>query len=213
MCIGCGVCQEVCPRDAIDYSQKDEYLTITTKEFINYPQLEEGRFEFENDINLKSLYKDSLNTLTLREFEYMLNPQNPYSGQPLCPTDGKIAKEIAFLHIPNKDFLNEELEQLDNLQFKYILKQMDYIHNYLPDTNITLFTNTTELGELPMRYRHLFNDGITIEKLKKEIKLISIEGLKIEEHRENGKIVIEYNGNNNEFDLCIIGTGFRYKKD
>jgi heterodisulfide reductase subunit A-like polyferredoxin len=212
MCIGCGVCQEVCPKGAIDYTKKDAYFSIKAQRVRDFPKLDEGRFQFEDDFDLRLWYRGSLDVLTLQELEFMLNPQNPYCGLPLRPSDGRISESIAFINIPVKDSTNEELGQFDNLQLKYILKLMDYLHNQLPQINQILFTNTTELGELPNSYKKLESDGIIPDKFKENIKLITAKELKIEELKDkgNGKICIEFDGDRAEFDLVVIGSGFKY---
>ena len=67
-CIGCGICAEVCPRDAIEYDQKERRSEIEVDKIIVAPEMEE---------KIPSQYMYS-NVVTLTEFERILDESGPY---------------------------------------------------------------------------------------------------------------------------------------
>jgi len=205
MCIGCGVCQSVCPQDAIDYSMPDEYLTLTTTELDHYPKLTEGNFH-NNDM-LKELYKESLNVLTPMELEYMLTPKTVYNGLPMRPTNGVIPERIGFINLPENKYITEEQRKLNNLELAFILRLIEYLKKEQNQIDIKLFTNTTNSGALPTEFGYLNNDGIKTEELKDISIMVQDNNLKINENPKNKNIEIEYNGKKYEFDLAIVGAG------
>ena len=153
MCIGCGVCQAVCPQDAIDYLMVDESTSIVANEILVYPGLVEGRFQIEP--RLKDLYNNSLNALTPMELEYILTADSAYDDLILRPSDGELPENIAFINLPEQDLITESDTQLNCLEFEYMLKLILYITNKYPNLKITLFTNIDEIAGLPDDFSHL----------------------------------------------------------
>lgn len=101
-CIGCGICGEACPKDAIDYDQKEEVLNLNVTDIILSPVLEE--------IVPQEAY-NYLNVITLAEFEVMLDPDGLYGGKVMRPYDGEIPKKIAFISkTPSQDEILKEKE-------------------------------------------------------------------------------------------------------
>jgi formate hydrogenlyase subunit 6/NADH:ubiquinone oxidoreductase subunit I len=60
-CIGCGICAEVCPRDAIEYSQIEERTEIEVEKIIFVAEMEEK--------NPREEYFMHQNVVTQMEFE------------------------------------------------------------------------------------------------------------------------------------------------
>ena len=91
-CIGCGICGEVCPKDAIDYDQKEETLKINVSEMILAPITEE--------VIPQEVY-GNMNAITSTEFKVMLDHNGLYSGKVMRPNDGEIPEKIAFISEPS----------------------------------------------------------------------------------------------------------------
>lgn len=205
MCIGCGVCESVCPQDAIDYSMPDEYFTLKTKELLHYPKLTEGNFH--NNYNLKKLYNDSLNVLTPMELEYMLTPKTAYNGILMRPTDGVIPGSIGFINLAENEYITEEQRKFNNLEFEFILRLIKLIEKEQPQIDIKLITNTKKSGVLPAEFEYLNNERIKIEEFKNNIIMVHDNNLKILENPKNKNIEIECNGKKYDFELVIVGVG------
>jgi heterodisulfide reductase subunit A len=90
----CGICQEVCPTDAIDYHQEDEILE---KEF--------GAIVLATGYDLYAgeaapaeyLYGSHPNVLSGLQFERLLSATGPTGGEIICPSNGKEAQRIVFI--------------------------------------------------------------------------------------------------------------------
>jgi heterodisulfide reductase subunit A len=204
MCIGCGVCQAACTKDAIDYSLRDEHLVIETKKILNHQKMVEGNF---NDrYNLKSYYKNSLNVLTPMELEYILTPEGLYDGQIQRPSDGNIPMNIGFLNLPELEYITPNDRKLLNLEFVHMIKLIEVIKDKFPHIKISLFTNNSDFIDLPDDFQFL-NNTTKIDAVKDNIVLIDEEKTELNIVDETNTINIIINGEKTNFDMVIINTG------
>jgi NADPH-dependent glutamate synthase beta subunit-like oxidoreductase len=94
-CIGCGICAEICPKDAIEYEQTEERLDLKVDQIIFAVELEEKvpreGYRYHN-------------VVTQMEFERMLSESGPYGGLILRPYDGDIPKKIAFIQRDDDEY-------------------------------------------------------------------------------------------------------------
>ena len=111
-CIGCGICAEVCPENAIDYTRTDENLIITVDSIILAPSIEELLPNGEKcDYNIP-------NVITSFEFSDFLNPFGLYEGVILRPFDGEIPEKIAFIQCNNNKMYSQEILLREALKVK-----------------------------------------------------------------------------------------------
>ncbi|MBD3353916.1 MAG: FAD-dependent oxidoreductase, partial [Candidatus Lokiarchaeota archaeon] len=88
----CNKCAEICPKDAIDFKQKDEKIKLSVDAIVvatGYEQINPGilpQFGFEFD-----------NVLSSMQFERMNSINGPTGGKVLRPSDKKEPKSIAFI--------------------------------------------------------------------------------------------------------------------
>ncbi len=90
----CGICQKMCPADAIDYEQQDELITekfgaiVMATGYDLFPWEEAyGEYGFGK-------YKD---VITGMQFERMSNASGPTGGHIRRPSDGKEPKNVVFI--------------------------------------------------------------------------------------------------------------------
>jgi heterodisulfide reductase subunit A len=203
MCIGCGVCQMVCPKNAVDYNMKDEQLTINVKEIIDSsPLVETG---FQNEL-LADIYRNSLNAISPMELEFMLSNKKTFNNQVLRLSDGTVPNSIGFIYVPDTEFRTESQTKLDNLEFEYILRMIKHLQTQNPELDLKLFTNHIPKPEFPNSFEHLENNHTNPDELKNLIEIVPENSLKINKINENDSFELEYNGNKYSSDLLIIGT-------
>lgn len=87
----CQVCSKICPREAVDYSQKDTFIDINVGAII----LATG-FELMSKKEI-SEYDDDLDIIDGIQFERLLSPGGPTAGEVLRPSDGKTPREVVFI--------------------------------------------------------------------------------------------------------------------
>jgi heterodisulfide reductase subunit A len=89
----CGVCQKICPVDAVDYEQEDELVEeevgaiVVATGYDLYPIEKIGEYG-------GGKYPDVLTSL---QFERMLSASGPTNGEVRRPSDGKVPNEVVFL--------------------------------------------------------------------------------------------------------------------
>ena len=93
----CRICEKSCERDAIDFEQKDEVVTISDVGSIivaaGYNLIE----DVENEVLKNYGYKKYRNVVTALEFERMECASGPQEGHLKRFSDGRTPKKIAFL--------------------------------------------------------------------------------------------------------------------
>jgi heterodisulfide reductase subunit A-like polyferredoxin/coenzyme F420-reducing hydrogenase delta subunit len=211
MCIGCGVCKEVCPRNAIDYSMSDERMNINAKKVQYYTKIEEGRFD--DSYRLKELYKNSFNVLTPMELEYLLHRMGDFNNQLLRPLDGEVVRNIGFVFLPESDLITEKIHRLNNLELVYIVRLIKYINDNLPDIKVTFFSNLkqfSEIHELPKEFQYLTKNPITMENLKQEMKKVKDGEIQFNLQDSYETPVITQNDKTFKNDLIIVNTGLKF---
>lgn len=89
----CGVCQKLCPSNAIDYDQVDEIITekfggiVVATGFDLWDHSSLGEYGYGK-------YPDVISAI---QFERIMNASGPTDGKIIRPSDGKIPESIAFL--------------------------------------------------------------------------------------------------------------------
>jgi heterodisulfide reductase subunit A len=93
-CIGCGNCEGYCKAGAIAYDQTDEIKVLNVGSIILSP----GFDEFDLMVKRREYgYGTFPNVVSSLELERMLSATGPYGGMVLRPSDGEVAKKIAFI--------------------------------------------------------------------------------------------------------------------
>ena len=89
----CGLCQEACPRQAVDLSQEPREFEIRVQAAILAP----GAEPF-HPAGLSSYgYGRYADVITTLEMEGMLSPSGPTKGELLRPSDGRVPRRIAWI--------------------------------------------------------------------------------------------------------------------
>ncbi len=197
----CTKCEEVCPTNAIDKSQKPVEITIDIGAVI----LATGWEPY--DISVKSEYGYGIlkDVITNLEMERYASPTGPTHGKIIQPSTGKTPKTIAFIQCAGSRDINN-LEYCSNVCCMATLKQIQYIYEQIPDAKVYVFY---------MDIRSFRKEYERFHAKAQELGAVLIRGnvAKIYENTDNGSLrlrvedtilgeVLEINS-----DLVVLATG------
>ncbi|NYT19582.1 MAG: hydrogenase iron-sulfur subunit, partial [Methanosarcinales archaeon] len=148
-CVGCGLCKQACPADAIDYTLKEEEFSFTVGAVIvatGYQGFDAKRKEEYG----YSVYPD---VMTNMELERLLNASGPTRGKVVVPSTHEIPKKVAFIQcVGSRD------ETVDNPYCSRVccmssMKNAQMIKERYPDTDITIhYIDIRAAGEMYEEY-------------------------------------------------------------
>jgi heterodisulfide reductase subunit A len=139
-CLDCGGCSEchqclsACQAQAIDFSMRDEHLTVTAGSVVvstgfdlfqplQKPQYGYGRFP---------------NVITAMQMDRLLSPTRPYNTV-LRPSDGKIPDNIAYVLCAGSRDCQVGNELCSRVCCMYTVKQAQLIMGALPLADVTVY--------------------------------------------------------------------------
>ena len=178
-CIGCGICAEVCPHDAIVYDQTEERLEQSVEKLIFAADMEEN-------IPLEEFMYS--NVVSQIAFERIVSESGPYGGIILRPFDGDIPREIAFIQV-----LDADEDSCSHLAFEFLLQAAKSAKER--DVNSCIFA------------RELYEDTGDIKSVKiDEIRVTELEETK--NLRLQYVVEGEKEEKEKEFDMLVLSLGF-----
>jgi len=134
-CTGCRVCETACDREAIDFKDEPERVTIKVGAII----VATGYDVY--DATRKSEYGFGRygNVVTSLEFERVLNPTGTTEGHIARPTDGKPPKRIAFIQCVGSRDEVDGAPYCSRVCCMNAIKQAQVIKERIPDAEIYIF--------------------------------------------------------------------------
>ena len=131
----CRVCEKVCGTKAIDFSQKEETVTLEVGSVV----LACGTTEF--DAKLKGEYGYGIfpNVLTSIEYERILSASGPSAGHITRPSDHREPKKIAILQCVGSRDLQAGNEHCSAICCMQAAKDAIITQEHLPDALTTIF--------------------------------------------------------------------------
>lgn len=132
----CGVCVKNCAVGAIDFDQKEEFITeeygaIVTATGFN-PMKPEKFDEY--------LYNQSKDVVTSLEFERIMNAAGPTKGKLLRPSDGKHPKKIVFVQcVGSRGQSCRDHTYCSKICCMYTAKHAMLVRDKYPDVDVTVF--------------------------------------------------------------------------
>ncbi len=131
----CGVCQKICPANAVDYEQEDEILEETfgaivvatgfdTWDYTDYGEYGAGEIQ---------------DVVTGLQFERMLNLSGPTGGKILRPSDGEEAKKVVFVQCAGSRDDKHGYSYCSKVCCMYTAKHAILLKDHVPDAEATIF--------------------------------------------------------------------------
>lgn len=131
----CGLCKKACTRDAIDYEQSDEIITVDVGviivatgfslfDYLAYGEYGGGRF------------KDVIPALS---FERLINASGPTSGHIKRPSDNKEPKSVVFIQCVGCRDDAKGIPYCGRFCCMYTAKQAILLKEHIPDCEVCVF--------------------------------------------------------------------------
>jgi heterodisulfide reductase subunit A len=126
----CGVCQKVCPSNAIDYNQKPEEIELNVASII----LATGFDIFDPSSIGEYGYGRFQNVLTSMEFERLICASGPTGGHLVRPSDGKEPKSVVFVQCVGSRNLHGRFPFCSTVCCVYATKESILVKEHSPQT-------------------------------------------------------------------------------
>ncbi|MHA1791628.1 MAG: hydrogenase iron-sulfur subunit [Promethearchaeota archaeon] len=134
-CIHCRACELGCTRDAIDFDQEDEILTLNVGTIL----VATGFESFDPTIKGEFGYGVYPNVITGMEMERLLNPYGPTEGVIVNPATGASPKNIAYILCVGARDEKIGRPWCSRVCCNYSIKQSVQIKERVPDADIAVF--------------------------------------------------------------------------
>ena len=133
-CVGCGLCSQACPADAVDYEQKAEDIELEVGAVI----VATGYQLFDASRKKEYGFGKYPDVITNMQLERMLNSSGPTGGRVLVPSTGKPPKRVAFIQCVGSRDKTVGNEYCSRVCCMSALKNAQMIKERYPDTDITI---------------------------------------------------------------------------
>ena len=134
----CGVCSKVCTANAIDYTQKDEFV----EEKYGAIVVATGFNPISMDKFDEYAYSQSKDVITSLEFERLMNAAGPTAGKLLRPSDGKHPHTLVFVQCVGSrcaSCAEKGKEYCSKICCMYTAKHAMLTRDKYPDTDVYVF--------------------------------------------------------------------------
>lgn len=194
-CLGCKLCLAACEKEAIDFGQTEEEQEIEVDAVIITP----GAIRHSVPLDERFRCGSSANLLTDLEFELILDPQGPYGGLILRPSDGEIPRKMGFIHSDRKGFSIQALV--------FLIKEAAAAQKMIEGSELWLFVpQEMELVGVCRPYLDQIPQVI--------IKYCSLAS--VSEISDSGNLAVEYMEGNEKrierFQMVVVSTEQRLPK-
>ena len=134
----CGVCSKVCTANAIDYTQKDEFIEEKYGAIVaatGFNPISMDKFD-------EFAYSQSKDVITSLEFERLMNAAGPTAGKLLRPSDGKHPHTLVFVQCVGSrcsSCAEKGKEYCSKICCMYTAKHAMLTRDKCPDTDVYVF--------------------------------------------------------------------------
>lgn len=131
----CGVCAKICPSEAINYEQEDEFVT----EKVGAVIIATGYGLFDPSVYGQyggGRYPD---VITSMQYERMLSASGPTGGHVVRPSDGKEPKNVVFIQCVGSRDRSVNRPYCSGFCCMYTAKQAILTRDHIPDSQTFVF--------------------------------------------------------------------------
>lgn len=172
----CGICNKICPADAIEFDQKPKTKRLTIGAVVvatGYQQMDLSNTEYNYE------HRDVITGLQL---ERMITPAGPTEGKIICPSTGQEPKSITFIQCAGSRDKRYH-EYCSGICCMYSIKNAKIIRDKFPDATINMcYIDLRAPGRRYEEYYRMFRE--------KDITMIMGRPSEIMEDK-NGKLYFD----------------------
>ena len=200
--------KDACKYDAIDLDMQEETIELKAGAVI----WATGWRPYDANKIQPYGYDRYANVITSVEFERLMDPFGPTGGKLVRPSDGKEAKNVAFIQCAGSRDVNY-LKHCSRICCMASLKQSTYVsEKYGDDANVSIYyIDIRAIDRFDNFYQKVQDD--------KNVTFIKSKVANIVENRENGNPVLNgvdtegYHRYANEHDLVVLAVGMEPSVD
>jgi len=205
-CRECHICQNVCPANAIDFSQREENMEIHVKSVV----MATGFQMFPMEKLERYGGGGFVNVISAMEMEKHLAPTRPYNTV-LRPGDGRIPDNIAYVLCAGSRDRSVNNLICSQVCCMYSIKQGQLLMGALPLADITIYY--IDIRSFGKGFEEFYqrSKGMGVEFVKGKIAKIN--------ELSNGNLILKYENmetgkiQETEHDLVVLATGVQPNTD
>jgi len=201
----CGVCQKICPADAVEYDQQAERLQIDAGAVVISTGFETALTAKEGEFG----YGRYQNVVTSLQYERMLSATGPYEGHLKRPSDGKGPQSVAWIQCVMSRDPARNRPFCSSVCCMHAAKQAILTRTHEPDTRTTIyFMDIRAHGKG-------FDDYVDRARLNYGVRYRRSMISQVYLNPENENLIIEtFDPHLNrkieeEYDLVVLSSGFK----
>ena len=205
----CRICEAVCQKDAIDFTQTAERLELQVGAVVLCP----GYDAFDPGPRGDYGYGRFPNVVTSLDFERLLCATGPHEGEILRPSDGKHPHRIAWLHcVGSRQVLPGAHSYCSSVCCTYIQKQVILAKDHDAEAECTIFHN--DIRSYGKDFERFYQRAEKLPGIRFVRSYVSVG----REVPETKNVTIRYATDEDgvreeEFDLVVLGVGLSPPRD
>ncbi len=199
-CILCGLCEKVCPVDAIDFTQEAVEIPLTVKSVI----IATGFELFDPTQILRYGFGKFKNVVTAMQMERQLVPTRPYNSV-LRPKDGKMPDNIAYILCTGSRDETVGNPICSQICCMYSVKQAQLLLGALPMADVSIYCMDIRAFGKGFCEFYQQSIGMGVEFHKGKVAKVT--------EKENGNLILRYEDIEEgkikevEHDLVVLSIG------
>ncbi|MGC8644664.1 MAG: FAD-dependent oxidoreductase [Thermoplasmata archaeon] len=200
-CVLCGMCERICPADAIDFTQQPVEREVRVRTIV----IATGFNLFPAERMSNYGYGKFENVITSMQMERLLSPTRPFNNV-LRPSDGKVPSKIAYVLCTGSRDRTVGNSICSQVCCMYSIKQAQLLMGALPLVEVTIFY--IDIRAFGKGYEEFYQQS-------KEMGIRFVKGKvsKIDK-KEDGNLVLRYEDigdygklKEEEFDMVVLSVG------
>ena len=199
-CMLCGSCEQKCPSNAIDFSQKEETIQVKVKAVI----VATGFNLFDPTLIPRYGFGKYTNVITSMQMERELAPTRPFNNI-LRPSDGKTPDKIAYIFCTGSRDNTCGNAICSQVCCMYSTKQAQLLMGALPMADVTMYYINIRAFGKGFNEFYMQAKDMGAKYVKGKVASVS--------EKENGNLILRYEDiatgkvTESEHDLVVLSVG------